>query len=289
MAQIARTATSATVSWSPSTDNIGVVGYHAYSAGIVVGATAGTSYTFTGFVCGATYQIAIAAFDASRNVSPPTSFYVSTSNCDDTTAPTVPASFGPSQVTRSSVSLRWNGSTDDTRVAGYGLWKNGVSLGGVTGTTYDATGLTCGTSYTFAVDAFDPAGNRSAKSSVTVATGTCGSLPDAQAPSVPQNQRITATTAVSATMAWNASTDNVGVAGYEVWLDDVKVGTTTALSHTYAGLTCGTRYTVGLVAFDAAGNRSNRAEASGPVTTSRVLVAAAGGHRRRPPLRPTWR
>jgi chitodextrinase len=276
LTEIARTSTSATVSWAPSTDNVGVVGYQAYSAGVAIGTTADTSYTFTGLACGASYEIAIAAFDANRRLSAATPFTVFTSSCADTTAPTIPAGFGPASVSRTSISLRWTKATDDTSVAGYGMWKNGTALGNVANTTYDANGLNCGTSYTFAVDAFDPAGNRSAKSTATVATSACAPQADTQAPSVPDNQRITGTSQTTVTMAWDASSDNVGVTGYQVWLDDVLVDTTTALSYTYSGLTCGTQYTVGLVAFDAAGNKSNRAFASGPAQTSPCATPPPG-------------
>jgi chitodextrinase len=82
------------------------------------------------------------------------------------------------------------------------------------------------------------------------------------------NQQIAATTQTTATMAWGASTDNVGVAGYRAFLDGNVAGTTTALSYTYTGLQCGTTYTVALEAFDAAGNVSDRRYATGPATTA---------------------
>ena len=64
-------------------------------------------------------------------------------------------------------------------------------------------------------------------------------------------------------MGWSASTDNVGVTGYDVYRNGTKIATTglSATSYTYTALTCNTTYTVGLVAFDAAGNRSNLAGA----------------------------
>lgn len=69
-------------------------------------------------------------------------------------------------------------------------------------------------------------------------------------------------------MTWSASTDNVGVTGYNVFLDNAKLTTVTGLNYSYTGLTCGKSYTVGLEAQDAAGNVSNRAAASGPFQTA---------------------
>ena len=73
-------------------------------------------------------------------------------------------------------------------------------------------------------------------------------------------------TTLSMSLAWNASTDNVGVAGYGVYLAGVRVGTVTPRSYAFAGLLCGTTYALGVDAVDAAGNRSARASSSG--TTS---------------------
>ena len=69
-------------------------------------------------------------------------------------------------------------------------------------------------------------------------------------------------------MTWGAATDNVGIAGYRAFLNGAVAGTTTSLSYTYTGLQCGTTYTVALEAYDAAGNVSTRAMATGPVTTA---------------------
>ena len=93
-------------------------------------------------------------------------------------------------------------------------------------------------------------------------------MPDAQAPSVPQGMAWTATTQTSIGVRWNASSDNVGVTGYRIYRNGTRVATVTAAGYTLNGLTCGTSYTIGLTAIDAAGNESNRAEATGTTSTS---------------------
>ncbi|TMJ94021.1 MAG: hypothetical protein E6G67_10675, partial [Actinobacteria bacterium] len=65
--QVAKTATSATLSWSPSTDNVGVVGYGAYQGGIRIAQTSLTSYTFSSLSCGATTAVGLDAYDATGN------------------------------------------------------------------------------------------------------------------------------------------------------------------------------------------------------------------------------
>ena len=81
----------------------------------------------------------------------------------DTSPPTVPAGLHPTAVTATSVSLAWTASTDNAGVTGYTTYSNGASAGTSTGASFTVGGLTCGTSYSLAVDAYDAAGNRSAK------------------------------------------------------------------------------------------------------------------------------
>jgi len=60
------------------------------------------------------------------------------------------------------------------------------------------------------------------------------------------------------TTTWTASTDNVGVTGYNLFRSGVSAGTTVAPVFTFAGLSCGTTYVLGVEAFDAAANTSGR-------------------------------
>jgi hypothetical protein len=81
---------------------------------------------------------------------------------------------------------------------------------------------------------------------------------DAQPPTAPSNLATSNVTATGMTLSWTASTDNVGVAGYRVYVGSNNVATTQNASQAVTGLTCGTSYTLGVEAFDAAGNVSPR-------------------------------
>ncbi len=180
--------------------------------------------------------------------------------------------------TATSVSLRWNAATDNVGVTGYRLYRNGTLVTTTTGLSYTFTGLSCGTSYTFALEAVDAAGNASnrAEASGTTSTTACVAAPtDGQAPASPTGMAWTGITPTSISVGWNAATDNVGVTGYRLYRDGVLATTTTALSHTFEGLTCGTRYTIAIEAIDAAGNASNRAEATGATSTQACVSAPA--------------
>ncbi|MBN6052115.1 fibronectin type III domain-containing protein [Nonomuraea sp. RK-328] len=99
---------------------------------------------------------------------------------------------------------------------------------------------------------------------------------DTQAPSVPGNVRSTGVTSSSVSLAWNASTDNVGVTGYDVYRGSTRVTTVTGTSYTDSGLTANTSYTYTVRARDAAGNVS---AASAAVTATTTGGGGGGGNK----------
>jgi chitodextrinase len=84
----------------------------------------------------------------------------------DTVPPTVPTNLHVTAHTSSSISIAWTASTDNVGVTGYRIQQNGVVVGSVGGTTtsYTASGLNPSTTYSYAVAAFDAAGDISAYS-----------------------------------------------------------------------------------------------------------------------------
>ncbi|HEY1369605.1 MAG TPA: choice-of-anchor Q domain-containing protein, partial [Gaiellaceae bacterium] len=182
----------------------------------------------------------------------------STSACSDTQAPSAPTGLTAGTATATSIPVSWTASTDNTGVTGYGRYLNNSLVTNTTGTSYTFTGLTCSKSYTFAVDAYDAAGNRSGKASLTASTAAC-STGDTQAPTSPTNLAAGTKTTTSIAVSWTASTDNVGVTGYGRYLNNSLVINTTGTSYTFTGLKCATSYTLAVDAYDAAGNRSGKA------------------------------
>ncbi|WP_433707624.1 chitinase [Paenibacillus illinoisensis] len=92
-------------------------------------------------------------------------------------------------------------------------------------------------------------------------------VPDTTPPSIPAGLTSSSITATSVQLTWSASTDNVGVTGYDVYQNGALVKSTSAVTTTISGLTSGTAYVFTVKAKDAAGNVS---AASNPlsVTTS---------------------
>ncbi|GAA1694880.1 hypothetical protein GCM10009733_108180 [Nonomuraea maheshkhaliensis] len=97
---------------------------------------------------------------------------------------------------------------------------------------------------------------------------------DTSAPSVPGNLRSTGVTSSSVSLAWNASSDNVGVTGYNVYRGGTLVTTVTGTSYTDTGRAASTSYTYTVRARDAAGNLSGT---SNSVTATTSAGGGGGG------------
>ena len=87
---------------------------------------------------------------------------------------------------------------------------------------------------------------------------------DTEAPSVPAEVKATDVTETTAKLTWSEATDNVGVAGYNVYVNEAKVNDELVAGTEFAltDLTEATEYTVRVSAVDAAGNESARSEAT---------------------------
>jgi hypothetical protein len=82
---------------------------------------------------------------------------------------------------------------------------------------------------------------------------------DATAPTTPGQPAVGVRSRTTIALSWAASTDNLRLAGYRVYVNDAAVGETDATQHTVEGLSCGRRYTIAVDAVDGFGNRSSRA------------------------------
>lgn len=246
-----RSATEVDISWDPSSDNVGVTGYHVYRNGVSVGSTATTGYSDTGLTPNTNYTYTVSAFDAAANESAQ-STGLPESTLADTSPPSTPTNLHQTGQTTTSVTIAWNPSSDNVGVAAYNIYRNGSLVKTQSATTYTDTGLAVFSGYLYNVTAVDAANNGSGLSSTLVAN----TAQDVTPPSVPDNVHETGSTISSVTLAWDASTDDVGVAGYHVYRNGVLVGSPGGTSFTDTGLSVSTNYTYTISAYDAAGNVS---------------------------------
>ncbi|MDC0712117.1 lectin [Stigmatella sp. ncwal1] len=178
----------------------------------------------------------------------------------DTQAPTPPSNLVTSNLTCNSVTLSWTGSTDDVGVAFYDVYHDGQQMKSVDGSTR-STSLTVvpGATWGLYVNARDAAGNVS-QASPTLSLTPPQCQVDTTPPTAP-TQLVGSASGTSVTLSWNASTDNVGVTGYDVLRNGAKVGTATGTTFADSGLAASTAYTYAVVARDGQGNLSTASNA----------------------------
>lgn len=134
----------------------------------------------------------------------------------DTTPPTSPASLAATVASSTQINLAWTASTDNVAVAGYKVERcSGAGCSGFaqiatpTAATFNDTGLTPSTSYSYRVRANDAAGNNSGYSNTATASTSATSSTVSVSIS-PRHGGIT----TAQTMALTATvTNDVGAAG----------------------------------------------------------------------------
>jgi fibronectin type 3 domain-containing protein len=159
-----------------------------------------------------------------------------------------------------TVTLAWTASTSGSPTS-YSIYRGTKSDGEVntavgttngTTTTFTDTGLHNGTTYFYFVAANNAVGGSPVSNEVATSAGVVDTAP----PSTPTGLAASGTTATSTSLSWTASTDNVGVTGYDVVRNGTTVATVTGTNYAATGLTASTTYTFQVKARDAAGNVS---------------------------------
>lgn len=171
------------LSWTASTDAIGVTGYRVERspAGCgsftEVGTPSGTTFNDTGRTASTTYCYKVRATDAAGNLSGYSSNVSGTTLAADTTAPSIPTNLIAAATSASQINLTWTASTDAVGVTGYRLERctpaacvNFLEIGTPPANSFSDTGLTASTLYRYRVRATDAAGNLSGYSTISQAT-----------------------------------------------------------------------------------------------------------------------
>jgi len=250
-----------TLTWTASTDNVGIDRYRIIQTGVEVQTVDGseTSAVVTDLARG-TYWFQVQAVDAAGNESFNTPSVEVDIVGEDISAPSVPTELvvtadpgGP------TLTATWRASTDDVGVTAYAIYRNGDLVQTVGG---DVTAVDIpvefGDHYV-GVAARDAAGNESdaTPSSLTRVVPPVES--DSSSPSTPRDLVATVLADGTIEVSWSASRDDVGVASYRVTRNNAEVvvvpGTQTSVNVTTLGF--GTHY-IAVQAFDAAGNSSWR-------------------------------
>lgn len=283
------TGSQVTLTWSPATDNFAVAYYQVercQGSGCSnfgsLASSGGTAYTDSGLAQVTSYSYRVRAVDPAGNLGAYSA--VVTAVTLDVTPPSAPGGLSAGSITGSQITLSWSASSDNVGVAGYRLERcQGSGCGGFAqiatsgSTSYTDSGLHDVTTYSYRVRAFDAAGNLSGYSAVVAATTL-----DATPPSVPTGLVATTVSSSQINIAWNGSSDNVGVAGYRIYRctgsgcgSFAQVGSTGATSYADTGLTNNTIYTYAVAAYDAAGNVSGLSGAAAAIAVDPVTASVS--------------
>jgi YD repeat-containing protein len=173
-------STQIDLSWTASTDNIGVTGYRiercagaSCSTFAQISTPTTTTYSDTSLTASTSYSYRVRATDAANNLSS----YSSTSSAitqasSDTQAPTTPSGLTATAAASTQINLSWSASTDNVGVTAYLLERcqgsgcsNFTQIASTSSTTYSDTGLALATNYSYRVRATDAANNVSSYSS----------------------------------------------------------------------------------------------------------------------------
>jgi len=261
---VQNTGTQITLSWTASTDNVGVTGYDIFRA---IGASGGsfasvgtsttTTFTDTGLTPGQTYRYQVRARDAAGNLSAFSNTLTVTASSSCTPPPPAPINLTATSVGSTSVTLQWtivvpSGNTcspvgfNVLRASGP-LFETFTQVGTVSGTTDTFTDNTVspGSTYRYQVVARDANGNLSSPSNtVTVATQEVCTIP----PQALGTLVAGTVTTDSVSLSWTGPT-SPGCLTYEILRAPgasggtfAVVGTTAGLSFTDSGLSPNTTY-----------------------------------------------
>ncbi|MFJ5545059.1 discoidin domain-containing protein [Micromonospora chalcea] len=162
------------LTWTASTDNVGVTGYDVYANGVLRTSVGGSTLTYTDTQpAGTTVAYYVRARDAAGNVSANSNTVTRTGNTGDTVAPTAPGNLAYTQPASGQIRLTWTASTDNVGVTGYEVYANGTLRTTVSGSTLTYTdSQPDSATVSYHVRARDAAGNVSANSNTVTRTGS---------------------------------------------------------------------------------------------------------------------
>jgi hypothetical protein len=249
-------ATSVTVNWTASTDNVGVKSYQVFRNGTLLTTVTNNRVIDNSVVANTTYSYTIRAIDEANNISGSSAPLTITTAANNTViifykVPVGSVSYihyrpiggtwtvSPGMVMSASTFAGYNvitlniGNATSVEAAfnnGSGTWDNNSTR-----------------NYTFQLGTFNLI-NRVITSGEPVI--------DTIAPTLPTNVATSNVTRTSFTATWTGSTDNVAVKGYNVYLNGAYIATVTNPTYSFTGLAANTNYSLRVLAFDAANNLS---------------------------------
>ena len=225
------TFNSVNISWSASSDNIGVTGYNVYVDEVLTAQTSSsiTNTTISNLSTNTNYNFTVVAKDLINNRS--ASATITGKTLEDTQAPTIPAGLVVSNETDSSFEVSWQAATDNNVVTGYEVYVDNILTATTETNAYTAIGLSTETTYGVEIVAYDADNNKSNRSASINGTTTAGTsngitelfISEYAEPSIANNKAIEIV---------NLTASTVNLSEYSIqkqynggsWIDDYPLG-----------------------------------------------------------------
>jgi chitodextrinase len=240
----------ATLTWDPSTDDVGVAGYRVFLEAGLIATVEETRYHAKLLNIDTPYVFKVRAVDTAGNLSPEAQIEFRT--LKDVTPPEKPTGLMAINVSSQAAMLVWASPADDLRVTHNIIVQDGKDIATIERPVessvdgYMAKGLTPGSTYRFAVVALDAAGNRSAASNpVSVQTPVLDP---------PQAIEVINITRQGFELKWSPPQNSVGISGYRTQIDN-HAGSTREVHGPlrgvkFIGLRSASTYSVSICAHD---------------------------------------
>lgn len=225
------TFNSVNISWSASSDNIGVTGYHVYVDEVLRAQTSSsiTNTTISNLSTNTNYNFTVVAKDLINNRS--ASATITGKTLEDTQAPTIPAGLVVSNETDSSFEVSWQAAIDNNVVTGYEIYVDNSLTATSETNTYTVIGLNTETTYALEILAYDADNNKSNRSASINGTTTAETsngitelfISEYAEPSIANNKAIEIV---------NLTASTVNLSEYSIqkqhnggsWIDDYPLG-----------------------------------------------------------------
>jgi len=170
----ANSSSQISLSWSASSDNVGVVSYRVVRNGSVAGTPMGSSFVDTGLAPSTTYTYRVSALDAAGNESPQSAAAAATTGAPADTTPPVISAVQAANVSATSATISWTTNEPATSRVDYGATTaygtTALMDGGRTSHQLLLEALTPATTYHYRASGTDGAGNTGASGDLTFTT-----------------------------------------------------------------------------------------------------------------------
>lgn len=156
------------------------------------------------------------------------------------------------------VTFTWTMPGIERQADGFYVIRDGITIGQTTSTSYTDETTQPGTTYSYAVSAYNSGGASPSSSAVSIKVPLPAvSAHDTTPPSAPTSMNLVVDSAKQINLSWNKSSDNLAVSHYEVFRNGQKIAQVDSTSLGDTTILPSTNYTYWVVAVDPAGNVSN--------------------------------